>query len=69
MTDGGKRTSMCKKFSAPRNQEDSKPYASFDANKQIDPVLNVEIASIIDVPNIEVQVPSLSSPDTPNGFW
>ena len=53
---------MCKKFSAPRNQEDSKPYASFDANKEIDPVLNVEIASIIDVPGIEVQVPSLTSP-------
>ena len=52
----GKRTSMCKEFSAPRNQEDSKPYASFDANKEIDPVLNVEIASIIDVPGIEVQV-------------
>ena len=58
----GKRTTMCKEFSAPRNQEDSKPYASFDADKEIDPVLNVEIATIIDVLGIEVQVPSLSSP-------
>ena len=57
-----KRTSMCKEFSAPRNQEDSKPYASFDANKEIGPVSNVEIATIIDVLGIEVQVPSLSSP-------
>ena len=52
----GKTHFDVQKFSAPRNQEDSKPYASFDANKQIDPVLNVEIASIIDVPGIEVQV-------------
>ena len=58
----GKRTSMCKEYTAPRNREDSKPYASIDAEKEIGPVLNIEIAKIIDVPGIEVQVPSLSLP-------
>ena len=57
-----KRTSMCKECTAPRNREDSKPYASIDAEKEMGPVLNIEIATIIDVPGIEVQVPSLSSP-------
>ena len=50
---------MCEEFSAPRKREDSKPYASIDAEKEIGPVLNIEIATI---PGIEVQVPSLSSP-------
>ena len=53
---------MCNEFSAPRNREDSKPYASNDANQEIGLVSNIEIATIIDVPGIEVQVPSLSSP-------
>ena len=35
----GKRTSMCKEYTAPRNREDSKPYASIDAEKEIGPVL------------------------------
>ena len=30
--------------------------------KEIGPVFNIEIATIMDVPGIEVQVPSLSSP-------
>ena len=45
----GKRTSMCKEYTAPRNREDSKPYASIDAEKEIGSVLNIEIATIIDV--------------------
>ena len=53
-----KRTSMCKEYTAPRNREDSKPYASIDAETETGPVLNIEIATIIDVPGIEVQVPS-----------
>ena len=53
---------MCKEYIAPRNREDSKPYASIDAEKEIGPVLTIEIATIIDVPGIEVQVPSLSPP-------
>ena len=53
---------MCKENNAPRNREDSKPFASFDAEKEIGTVLNIEIATIVDVPGIEVQVPSLSSP-------
>ena len=53
---------MCKEFTAPRKREDSKPYASIDADKEMGPVLNIEIATIIDVPGIEVQVPSLISP-------
>ena len=57
-----KRTSMCKEYTAPRNREDSKPCASIDTEKEIGPVLNIEMATIIDVPGIEVQVPSLSSP-------
>ena len=44
-----------------QNREDSKPYASIDAEKEIGPVLKIEIA-ITDVPGIEVQVPPLSSP-------
>ena len=53
MTDG-KNTSMCKEYTA---------YASIDANEEIiGPVLNIGIASIIDVLGIEVQVPSLFSP-------
>ena len=38
------------------------PYASIDADKEIGPVLNIGIATTIDVLCIEVQVPSLSSP-------
>ena len=53
---------MCKEFSAARKREDSKPFASIDAEKEIGPVLNMKIATIIDVPGIEVQVPSLCSP-------
>ena len=53
-----KRTSICKEHTAPRNREESKPYASIDAETEIGPVLNIEIATIIDVPGIEVQVPS-----------
>ena len=60
MTDRGRRTSMCKEYTAPRNQKDSRPFASIDANQQIDPILNIGIALIVDVPGIEVQVPSLS---------
>ena len=50
---------MCEEFSASRNREDSKPYASTDAEKEQCPVRNIEIATIVDVPGIEVQVPSL----------
>ena len=64
----GKRTSMCKEYTAPRNREDSKPHASINADQDIGPVLNIGIATVIDVPGIEVQVPSLSTPDDPYGF-
>ena len=60
-----KRTSMCKEYTAPSNRWDSKPYASIDAQKEIGAVLNIEIATIIDVLGIEVQVLSVSSP----GYW
>ena len=53
---------MCKEYTAPRNREDSRSYASIDANQEIGPVLNIGIATVIDVPGITVQVPSLSSP-------
>ena len=33
-----------------------------DAKQEIGPVLNIGIATVFDVPGIEVQVPSLSSP-------
>ena len=56
-----KRTSMCKEYTAPRNREDSRPCASVDAEKEIGPVSKIGIATVIDVPGIEVQVPSLSS--------
>ena len=57
-----KRTLMCKEYTAPRNRENSKPYAPNDTEKEIGTVLNLEIAAIVDLPGIEVQVPSLSSP-------
>ena len=57
-----KRTSMCKEYTAPRKREDSRPHASIDAEQEIGPVLNIGIATVIDVLGIEVQVPSLSSP-------
>ena len=47
----------------PRNQRDSRPYASIGANQEIGPVLNIGIATVLDVPGIEVQVPSLSTPE------
>ena len=53
---------MCKENTAPRNWEDSRPYASIDANQEIGPVLNIGIATVIDVLGSEVQVPSLSTP-------
>ena len=58
----GKHTSMCKEHAALRNREDSRPYASIDAEQEIGPVLNIGIATVFDVPGIEVQVPSLSFP-------
>ena len=60
-----RRTSMCKEYTAPRSQKDSRPFASIDANQKIDPILNIEIALIVDVP--EVQVPSLS--DLLRSIW
>ena len=50
------RTSMCKEKTAPRNEEDSKPYAAIDAEQEICPVLNFGIATVVDVLGIEVQV-------------
>ena len=38
-----------------------------DAEQEIGPVLNIGIATVFDVPGIEVQVPSLSSQDAPFG--
>ena len=38
------------------------PYASIDAEKEIGPVLNIEIYTVFDLPGVEVQVPSLGSP-------
>ena len=58
----GKRTSMCKEYTVPRNGEDSRPYASIEADQEIGPVLNIGIDKVIEVPGIEVQVPSLSIP-------
>ena len=34
-----KRMSMCKEYTAPRNREDSKPYAPIDANQEFGPSL------------------------------
>ena len=56
-----KRTSMCKEHTAPRKREETRRYASIDAEKEIDPVKYIEIGTIVDVSGIEVQVPSLSS--------
>ena len=53
---------MCKENTAPRNQKDSRPFASIDANQKIDPIVIIGIALIV-VPGIEVQVPS------PSDLW
>ena len=45
---------MCKEYRAHRNREDSRPYASVDADKEIGPVLNIEMATFTDVPGVEV---------------
>ena len=37
-------------------------FASINADQEVCPVLKIGIATIIDVPGIEVQVPSLSDP-------
>ena len=65
MTDGeeARRCAKNTQYTAPRNREDSRPYASIDVNQEIGPVLNVGIATILDIPGIEVQVPSLSTPE------
>ena len=60
---------MRKEFTAPRNGDDSKPYASYDADQEIGPVLNIGIASVFDVPGIEVQVPSLSTQGCSVWIW
>ena len=62
-----RRTSMCKEYTAPRNQKDSRPFASIHANQKIDPILNIGISLIVDVPSIEVQVPSLT--DLSRSIW
>ena len=47
---------MCNEQAAPRNREDSKLYASIDADKEMGPVFNIEIVTVFDVPGVEVQV-------------
>ena len=42
-----RHTSMCKEYTAPRNQRDSRPFASIDANQKIDPILNIGIALLM----------------------
>ena len=56
MTDGENATSMCKEYTAPRKREDSRPYASIDADQEIGPVLNIGIATVIDVPCIWILI-------------
>ena len=53
----GQHTSFCKDCAAPRNRDDSRTHASIDANKAIGLVLNIGIATVIDVLGIEVQLP------------
>ena len=51
MTDWRKHTSsMCKENTAPTNPEVSRPYASIDAEQEIGSVLNIGLATVIDVP-------------------
>ena len=54
---------MCREYTAPRNQKDSRQFESTDANQEIGPVLNIGIATVVDVHGIEVQVPSLGTPE------
>ena len=63
MTDGENAHQCAKKYTAPRNWEDSRPCTSIDAEQEIGLVLNIGITTVIDVFDIEVQVPSLSSPE------
>ena len=60
---------MCREYAAPINRKDSRQFASVDADQEIGPVLSVGIATIADVPGIEVHVPSLSDPWPSIGIW
>ena len=60
--DGEDARQCAKNTQGPKNQENSIPHASIDANQESGPVLNIGIATILDVLGIEVQVPSLSTP-------
>ena len=60
--DGCRRTSMCREYTAARSQRDSRQCASVDADQERGTFLNIGIATIVDVPGNEVQVPSLSDP-------
>ena len=58
----GKRSSMCKEYTAHQKPRGFKAIRINWCRKRNWSSLNIEIASIIDVPGSEVQVPSLSSP-------
>ena len=62
MTDGESALRCAKNMQRPDTERIQKPYASIDAEKEMGPVLNIEITTIIDVLGIVVQVSSLSSP-------
>ena len=62
VTDGESALRCAQNSQHPENREGSRPDAPVDAEKEIGPVLYIEIATIIDFVGIEVLVPSLSSP-------
>ena len=46
---------MCKEYTAPKNLESSKQDASIDAKEEICPVLNIGIATSVDVRGIDAK--------------
>ena len=58
----GRCTSVSNEETGTRNQVGSRPYASIDADQEICPVLKMGIAAKL-VLDIEVQAPSLSTPE------
>ena len=61
MTDGDSAFRCAKNLQRQRT-ESSKSYTLIDVEKEYGPVVNVDTATILDVPGIELQVPLLSSP-------
>ena len=62
MTDGESALRCAKNLQRPETERIQSHTHQLMQKKKFGPVLNIEIATVVDIPGIEVQVPSLSSP-------